>query len=294
MLVITGATGNIGSKITMNLLKQGRKVRVIGRDIKRLQPFVNEGAEAMVGDLTDIEFLTKAFKGATAVYAMIPPNMKATNVREYQNNIGECIATAVKRAGVTHVVNLSSLGAHLTERAGIVQGLHDQEERLNKIANLNVVHLRPAFFMENLLTTIDMIRNQNMVGSPLDGALRFPTIATQDVAEVATRYLTNRDFKGHTVRNLLGQRDVNYNEIVRVLGDAIGNRDLKYVRFPYDQARGAIVNMGASDSVATAMTEMMKTVNDGQFLGEAHRTPDTSTPTSIEEFAKTFARHFKH
>ena len=53
MLVITGATGNIGSKITMNLLKQGRKVRVIGRDATRLQPFVDEGAQATVGDLTN-------------------------------------------------------------------------------------------------------------------------------------------------------------------------------------------------------------------------------------------------
>lgn len=294
MLVITGATGNIGSQITMNLLKQGKKVRVIGRDAKRLQPFIDQGAEAMVGDLTDVEFLTKAFKGASAVYAMIPPNMKAANIREYQNTVGECIATAIKKAGVTHVVNLSSLGAHLTEKAGIVQGLHDQEERLNKIANLNVVHLRPAFFMENLLTTIEMIKSQNMVGSPLDGSLRFPTIATRDIADIATRYLSNRDFKGHAVRNLLGQRDVNYNEIVKVLGDAIGNRDLKYVRFPYDQARGAMINMGVSTSVATAMTEMMQTVNDGPFLKEARRTAETSTPTSIEEFAKTFATHYKH
>lgn len=294
MLVITGATGNIGSKITMNLLKQGRKVRVIGRDATRLQPFVDEGAEAAVGDLTDIDFLTEAFKGATAVYAMIPPNMTATNVREYQNKIGECITTAVNRAGVTHVVNLSSLGAHLTERAGIVQGLHDQEERLNKIANLNVIHLRPALFMENLLTSIDTIKTQNMVGSPLDGAMRFPTIATQDVADIATRYLVNRDFGGHTVRNLLGQRDVNYNEIVRVLGDAIGNRDLKYVRFPYDQARGALVNVGASNSVANALVEMMETMNEGPFFSEAHRTPETSTPTSIEEFAKTFAKYYNY
>lgn len=292
MIVVTGATGNIGSKITTKLLKQGKKVRVIGRDAKRLQPYVDLGAEAFVGDLADQQFLTRAFKGATVVFCMIPPNITTRNVNEYQSTIGNSIATAVKNAGVTHVVNLSSIGAHLTKNAGIVQGLHDQEERLNGIRNLNIVHLRPAFFMENLLSTIDMIKSQNMVGAPLDGAVRFPTVATQDVASVACEYLTKPIFKGHTVRNLLGERDVNYNEIVKVLGQAIGNKNLRYVQFPYDQARSAMINTGISDSVATALTETMKTTNEGPFLADAHRTPDTSTPTSIEEWAKTFAKHY--
>ncbi len=292
MIVITGATGNIGSKITTKLLKQGKKVRVIGRDARRLQTFVDQGAEAYVGDLTDTQFLTNAFTGTTAVFCMIPPNMTARNINEYQTTIGKSIATAVKKAGVTHVVNLSSIGAHLTTNAGIVQGLHDQEERLNEIRNLNVVHLRPAFFMENLLSTIEMIKSENMIGTPMDGAMRFPTIATQDVANVACEYLTKPTFKGHTVRNLLGQRDVNYNEIVRILGQAIGNKNLKYVQFPYDQARSAMVNTGVSDSVAIAMTETMKITNEGPLLAEAQRTVETTTPTSIEEFAKTFVKHY--
>ncbi|UCG61025.1 MAG: NmrA family NAD(P)-binding protein [Candidatus Zixiibacteriota bacterium] len=292
MIVITGATGNIGSKITSKLLNQGKKVRVIGRDAKRLQVYVDQGAEAFVGDLSDQQFLTRAFKGATVVFCMIPPNLTAKNVNDYQRTIGTSIVTAVKNAGVTHVVNLSSIGAHLTRNAGIVQGLHDQEERLNDIVNLNVVHLRPAFFMENLLSTIDMIKSQNMVGAPLDGAFRFPTVAIQDVANVACDYLTKATFTGHTVRNLLGQRDINYNEIVKVLGQAIGNKNLKYVQFPYEQAQTAMVNTGISDSVAAALTETMKTTNEGPFLAEAHRTPESSTPTSIEEWAKTFAKHY--
>ena len=293
MLVITGATGNIGSKITWNLLNQGQKVRVVGRDAKRLQQFMDKGAEAMVGDLADTQFLTRAFTGATAVFCILPPNMTTPNVREHQKKMGESIATAIKNAGVTRVVNLSSVGAHLTENAGIVEGLHDQEQRLNGITGLNVVHLRAAYFMENLLSTVDMVKTQNIIGSPLNGALRFPTVATRDIADIATEYLVNPTFQGQTVRHLLGPRDINYNEIVKVLGDVIGNRDLKYVQFPYEQARGAMVEAGISESVATALTESMKTMNEGSFLSEAHRTPETTTPTSIEEFARSVADHFK-
>ncbi|UCE23558.1 MAG: NmrA family NAD(P)-binding protein [Candidatus Zixiibacteriota bacterium] len=293
MLVITGATGNIGSKITWNLLNQGQKVRVVGRNARRLQQFVDKGAEAMVGDLADTQFLTRAFTGATAVFCILPPDITTPNVREHQKKMGESIATAIKNAGVNQVVNLSSVGAHLTENAGIVEGLHDQEQRLNAITGLNVVHLRAAYFMENILSAADMVKTQNIIGSPLNGALRFPTVATKDIADIATDYLINPTFRGHTVRHLLGPRDINYNEIVKVLGDVIGNRDLKYVQFPYEQARGAMVESGISESVASALTEMMKTMNEGPFLSEAHRTPETTTPTSIEEFARSVADYFK-
>ena len=141
--------------------------------------------------------------------------MTTKNIREYQNTIGESIATALKKAKVAHVINLSSVGAHLTKNAGIVQGLHDQEERLSKIKGLNVIHLRAAYFMENILSAAEMAKTQNMIGSPLDGALRFPAIATKDIANVVTDYLTMRNFAGTTVKNLLGQRDVNYNSLVK-------------------------------------------------------------------------------
>lgn len=293
MYVITGATGNIGSKICWNLLNKNQKIRAIGRDATRLQPFVDKGAEAAVGDLTDTEFLTRAFTGATAVFAILPADMTAKNIRDYQNVIGESIATALKNARVTHVINLSSIGAHLTKNAGIVQGLHDQEERLNKIKGLNVIHLRPAYFMENILSAAEMAKTQNMIGSPLDGALRFPAIATRDIANVVTDHLVKRNFTGTTVKNLLGQRDVNYNEIVKVIGNTIGNRDLKYVQVPYEDAVTYMVNSGMSKSVADAITEMMRTMNEGPWLDEARRTTDTTTPTTLEEFARSVADYFK-
>ncbi len=293
MYVITGATGNIGSKITNNLLDKKMKVRVIGRDAKRLKTFVDRGAEPWIGNLEDTEFLTKAFTGATTVFTMVPPDLKTTNMREYQNKIGESITTAIKKSGVTHVVNLSSIGANLPSKTGPIQGLHDQELRLNKLTNINIVHLRPAYFMENIMSTMDMIKTQNMVGTPLNGALRFPMIATKDVADVATELITKTNFTGHTVRELLGPKDVTYNEIVRVIGDTIGKKDLKYIQFPYEDARGAMVKSGISDNVASAFTEMARTMNEGHLTPETRRTPQTTTPTSVEEFAKTFARHYK-
>ena len=115
MYAITGATGNIGSKVAEILLAKGEKVRVIGRDSARLQQFVKKGAEAAVGDLKDPAFLTGAFTGVTAVFAMIPPNFTAVDFRAYQNEIGNNIATGIKEAGVKFVVNLSSQGLNFRQ-----------------------------------------------------------------------------------------------------------------------------------------------------------------------------------
>ena len=83
MYVIMGATGNIGSKLANILLDKGEKVKVIGRSAERLKPFVEHGAEAVVGDVSDVGFLTYVFKGADAVFALIPPAYTAHDFRGY-------------------------------------------------------------------------------------------------------------------------------------------------------------------------------------------------------------------
>ena len=81
MFVITGATGHIGSQTAEILLAQGARVRVIGRSAERLEPLVKRGAEAAVGDLRDQNFLSEAFGGARALFAMIPPDHAARDFR---------------------------------------------------------------------------------------------------------------------------------------------------------------------------------------------------------------------
>ena len=289
MIVVTGATGNVGSRIAHLLLDGGQKVRVISRHADRMQPLVDKGAEAATGSLDNTEFLTTAFEGASVVFAMIPSDPAAQDIRAYQNKVGESIATAVQHTGVKHVVNLSSIGAHLPEHAGIVQGLHDQEQRLNRMHGVNIVHLRPTYFMENLYMQIDMIKNMGIVGSALRGDLKFPIVATKDIAEAAVPYLTKLHFSGSQIRYLLGPRDVDFEEITRVLSKAVGKDGVKYMQFPYDQAKHGMLQFGVSESVADAMTEMQKSMNDGPFLADYKRTPETTTRTSLEEFAEQFA-----
>ena len=293
MYVITGATGNIGSQAADILLAKGEKVRVIGRSAAKLQGFVDKGAEAAVGDLKESAFVTRAFSDATAVFAMIPPDYASSDFRAYQNEIGENIAAGIKKSGVRYLVSLSSQGAELSAGTGPILGLHDQEERLNRLEGVNVLHLRPTYFMENLLMNIPLINHAGFAGSAVRGNLHFAMIATRDIAAHVAERLVKRDFEGKEVQDLLGQRDLSLNEATAVIGRKIGIPDLKYVQFSYEDAAKGLREMGISANVTELFIEMSKALNDALFAVNLQRTVKNTTPTSIEEFADTFAFLYK-
>jgi uncharacterized protein YbjT (DUF2867 family) len=289
MYAITGATGNIGSKIADILLARGEKVRLISRDAARLQQYVERGAEPAVGSLTDVKFLTDTFRGAKAVFAMIPPNYGAQDFRAYQNIVGISTATAIVNAGVTHVVNLSSQGADLPRGTGPILGLRDQEERLNELRDANVLHLRCTYFMENLLANVPFIHEHGFAGSAIRGDQKIAMIATRDIADRAAWHLLERDFSGKSYRDLLGQRDISMQEAFTIIGRRIGISGLKYVQFSYEDAARAMIDMGLSKNISALIIEMSKALNAGLFAVNRPRTAENSTPTSIEEFATIFA-----
>ncbi len=292
MYVITGSSGNIGSNAADLLLDRGEKLRIIGRNAARLQRFVDRGAEAATGDLKDWGFLSKAFSGATAVFAMIPPDYSAMDFGAYQNEIGTSIATAVKNSGVGYVVNLSSQGAELSDGTGPIKGLHDQEERLNGLSGVNVLHLRPTYFMENLLMNIPLINQRGVAGSAVRGDQKFAMIATRDIATSLVDRLVKRDFEGKMIQDLLGQRDLSLSEAISVIGRAINRPDLKYLQFSYDETAKWLAGMRISEDVCNLIIEMSKALNDGIICVNRPRTTENTTSTSIEEFAGTFAKAF--
>ena len=284
---ITGATGHIGGALAEALLSRGHQVRAVGRTKERLQALLEKGAESYVGSLDDAEFLTRAFTGVDGVFAMIPPSATAENFRAYQNQIGEALATGIKNAGVTHVVNLSSIGGHLAAGTGPIKGLHDNEERFNTLEDVNVLHLRPAFFMENLLFGIDIIKSTGVSGSALDPQVRLPMIATRDIAAVAADLLEQGVFTGRSTRELLGPGDLTMPEATTAIGRAIAKDDLKYVQFPYEAVRAAMLDMGMSSSVVDEIIEMYSGMNTGIVKGLEQRSAENTTPTTIDEFAGT-------
>jgi uncharacterized protein YbjT (DUF2867 family) len=282
MYVILGASGNTGSIIANFLLSKGKKVRVIGRDTGRLQRFVTKGANAVTADLSDAAALTKAFTGARAAYLMLPP----ITSREDQERESDAIAKAVKESGLRYALHLSSYGAHVPEGTGPVTGLHSSEQKLNAISGLNVLRLRPAYFMENNLAAIGTIHAMGIFGHVLLPDLKLPMIATRDVGDYAAQRLLDLDFSGKQTRELLGERDLSMKEATAVIARGIGKPDLRYQQFPYDQMQQALIQMGFSPKKAAVYIEMFTAVNTGVLAAQEPRSPANTTPTSFEKFVQ--------
>jgi uncharacterized protein YbjT (DUF2867 family) len=282
MYVILGASGNTGSIIADFLLSKGEKVRVVGRDVGRLQRFVRKGAEAFPADITDATALTKAFSGARAAYAILPP----LHSREEQERQSDAIAKAVMESGLRHAVHLSSYGAHVPQGTGPVTGLHSSEQKLNAINGLNVLHLRAAYFMENNLAAIEMIRGMGLFGHALLPELKLPMIATRDVGEYAAQRLLDLDFSGQEARELLGERDLSMAEVTAAIARGIGKPDLRYEQFSYDQVRQVLVQAGWSPKKAAVYIEMFEAINGGLLAAQEPRSRQNSTPTTIEKFVR--------
>lgn len=283
MIAIVGATGHVGGKIARVLIKKNEPVRVISRSADRLRTLVGKNVTAFAGDANNSEFLSKAFTGADAVFTMIPPNPTAAGFLRYADAIGESIARALEIAKIKHVVNLSSVGAEDAGGTGPITALHNMEERLNRIRGLNVVHLRAAYFMENLLANLDLIKAKGITGSAIRGDLRIALIATKDIAAYAAERMVARDFSGSSVRYLLGQRDLTLTDAAGIVGSKIGKPGLSYVMFPYEDAEKAMVGMGLSPDMSRNYVEMSRAFNDGRIKAEP-RGADNTTPTSLEAF----------
>jgi uncharacterized protein YbjT (DUF2867 family) len=294
MYVVTGATGHTGSVIAKRLLAQEKKVRVVGRSTERLSSLVSLGAEPFAADISNKEAVTRAFSGAEGAYVMIPPDLANPDYAAYQDKVIEAIASALGKGVPAHVVALSSFGADKPDKTGPIAGLHRMEERFKRISGLNALYIRAGYFMENTLPQAGVIQQMGATAGPLNADLRVPMIATRDIGTFAADELLRLEFRGHQTQELLGQRDLTMTEVTTVIGKAIGKPELQYRQITYDQFRGVLMQMGASQGIAEMFVEMSEALNAGHVRALEARSQRNTTPTSYEQFvAEEFVPAYK-
>ena len=287
MYVLLGSNGNITSKAAALLLANRAGVRVVGRNARSLAAIQAAGAQIAVGDIADPVFLSQAFAGATAVYTMIPTDYTAPDLGAAQDQLGAAIAAAVVSAGVKRIVNLSSIGAHLAVGSGPIAGLHRQEQRLNALGDLDVLHLRPGYFYENHLAAIEMIRTMGSYADMTAPDVPLPMVATADIAHVVARELRTPSGEGKRVLHLRAPDLYTMREATARLGAAIDKPGLAYVQTDPQQGKAALMQHGLSASAASQLEEMSAAFSSGILNGEHEKGPTETARTTLEEFAVT-------
>jgi len=285
MVIVTGATGKTGSVVASRLLEMGEAVRVIGRSAEKLESLRSRGAEIAAGDQGDVTFMRNALDGADALYLLIPPKFDAVDFRRYYNDMGDAAVLAIRAQKVKKVVFLSSLGADKPAGTGPVVGLHDVEQKLSRLTDVDVVFLRPGYFMENFLGNMELIKSKGINGGPMRGDVPMTLTATADIGTKAAELLRERSFTGHSVVEITGDRLTN-EEISRTIGAGVGIDHLPYIQFSDDDALAAFKAMGLSDNVARSFIELMHGI-EKELVGTTLGTPGKLTaPTRFATFVE--------
>jgi uncharacterized protein YbjT (DUF2867 family) len=291
--IITGGAGNISKPLALALLEAGKDVTVIGRSAENLKALTDKGAKAAIGSVEDVEFLRATFKGADAVYTMIPPNHNPTDWKAYIGQIGQNFADALHSSGVKHVVNLSSIGAHLPDGCGPVSGLYRAEKALNTLTDIAILHLRPGFFYYNFLGNVSMVKQMQIIGGNYGNAETKMVLAdTGDIASVAAEALQELNFKGHTIRYIASD-ERNAGDVAKTFGQAIGKPELPWVEFTDEQTLQGLQQAGLAPELAKNYAEMGAAIRTGIMQEDYWKNKPELSKTKLEDFAPVFAQVYQ-
>jgi uncharacterized protein YbjT (DUF2867 family) len=254
MILITGATGNIGGRLAKRLLKDGEQIRVVSRKEEKLAELVQMGAEPIVGDLLDSDFVGKALDGCDKAFLVVQGNVRNGQHYEEELALGENFANALKAAGVSHAVFSGSMGAGANTGTPIIDAKGEIEKML-KETDLPITVLRPGNFFENMFNFLETI-SSGFFTYPLDGGVKTPYVSVDDIALIAHKSF-KRGPKGWEVYDLAGADDYSMRDIAVALSDKL-NRMIKYVRIADEQFIEVFTGFGISEKFCEDMLAMFR------------------------------------
>ena len=283
-ILVTGATGNVGSLLVPNLTSLGADVRALVRDEAKAQGLKDLGVEIVVGDLDKPDTLDAAFRGVDRVFLITPPN--PNQVIQVENGI-----QAARRTGNPFLVRLS---------AGAIRGMpgdlpliaaqHAETYKTVKASSLPYTLLQAHFFMQNTMMSAQTVASDGAVYIPFNDG-KIGMIDVRDIVDVAVKVLTEDGHEGKSY-NLTGPASISFHDVAVALSKALG-KQVNYVNVPLEAAREGMIDMGMSEWFADAMVGVFQTLRRyGDFT-----TPDVENVTghparSYETFARDFAQVF--
>ena len=290
--VLSGSLGHINKPLTQKLVAAGHDVTVISSSKEREAQIIALGAKAAIGTLEDTAFLTQTFTGADAVFTLIPPIHHTDNWKQDIHKIGKNFADAIKTSGIKKVVNLSSIGAHMPAGCGPVSGIHFAELELDKLVDVDIIHLRPGYFYTNLFANIGMIKHMGILGNNYGADNIVIMTHPDDIADVAADELLNLSFTGKSIRYIASDERTS-KEIAAILGAAIGKPELPFVEFTDEQNLAGAIQAGLPEELAKNFIEMGTAIRSGEMFADYRKHPVTQQKTKLEDFAKEFAAAYE-
>jgi uncharacterized protein YbjT (DUF2867 family) len=291
-ILVTGATGTVGSEVTKQLISSPTSNFNIKAAVHSQESANRVAAETRVKpvliDYNKPDTIEEAFKDVDRLFLLTPFQ---SNMVELSSNL---VNVAKKKTGaVKHIVKLSVMGADA--KPGITGGrLHRQAENIIKESGISYTFLRPNFFMQNFINFFSQtIKEQNAFYVPAgDGKISF--VDVRDIAGVAVQALLDESKHGRKAYNITGPNAISYAQAAEILSNEIG-RKIKYVDISEDQAREGMKAIGMDEWFINSMMELFSITRAGYVsdVSPAIEEVTGKKPITFSEFAKDYSRAFK-
>tara|TARA_B110001454_G_scaffold207113_2_gene218212 strand:+ start:14152 stop:15084 length:933 start_codon:yes stop_codon:yes gene_type:complete len=279
-IAVVGATGRIGAQLTRKLLADGHQVKALSRGGAALDALVALGAEPVIGsfDAGTGDF-SSFFQDAEAAFLMVKTDWN--NIHGHYPVVARRFVDALRESPVKHVVSLTAMGSEVKGDTGHFECFYHLDEALNELSNIDIVHLRAGWFMENLFAWLGAVARHGRIAWSLNPDTKSPWVAIEDIAVLAAQELNNPTGEHRAIREV-GPEILTMPEIVALMSKVI-DRPVEYrfvdrtreeIKAEYLSRFGAIENWIDDNQTLDAL-------NNG--VVRFHGTP-IPLPTTMEAF----------
>lgn len=295
-IVMAGSLGHIGKPLAQELVQKGHSVVVISRKIERQKDIDAIGAQAAIGTMEDIDFLLETFQGADILYSMVTNDHghffdPTIDIIAFYRQIANNYKQAIEQSGIKQVIHLSSVGAHTNTGNGILRFHYEAENILKQLPDdVSIKFMRPVGFFTNIFRFLPTIKAQSAIVSNYGGNTKEPWVSPLDIASVIAEEV-ELPFDGRSVRYIASE-EVSPNDIAKVLGEAIGNPELKWLVVSDEQVLNSMLSAGMNAQIAKGFVEMQASQGSGLLYEDYYRHRPTLGTVKLADFAKDFAQVF--
>ncbi|MFC6487061.1 NmrA family NAD(P)-binding protein [Nitratireductor sp. GCM10026969] len=281
MHVVFGASGRAGGETARALIECGELVRVAVRRPEQGDPWKALGAQVAVADLGDADTVTAALTGATTAFLLNPPPMAGDPFAQAAKT-GAVLAEAVRRAGLSRAVVLSSIGAQHASGFGAVSTLHRLETALTGVVPA-ATFLRSGYFAETWTEAADPAIAEGILPTFLDPEQKIPMVSTIDVGYAAAR-LMRENWTGTRIVELSGPEDWSARDVAAAFADVLGHT-VQPTLVPPERRAAVLAEAGLPTDVADVLLGMYDGITNGRFVrqdGNEHWRGKISLTTAVE------------
>ena len=253
-ILVTGATGTVGTHLVRELRRADRPVRIVTRHPEKISDRRDAAIAVVTGDLADPEVARRAVADCQRVFLLTGPDPG-------QHDLQAGVVAAAREVGVGHIVKLSALGAR-PDSPMVLAREHARTEGLIRESGMAWTFLHPHAFMQNLFAQIPAIKRESTLYAPT-GEGRMAMIDARDVAAAAAAVLCGAG-EGHAGRTytLTGPEAVSMPEAAAILGEVL-EREIRCRTVSPEAGREAMVSMGMPAWLADDLTVLNRFFREG-------------------------------